>query len=103
MLTTETTDREAEGSSDILSLLVSAVSSEVGQGDVEGSSHAGTNVGGAGGNDTVVGGDSAATVDVVLDGLDGLLESVEDFVEHVALLHAHDAEMVLLTNPDDEL
>jgi len=102
VLTTETSHGETEGLGNGLALGVSAVLGEVGEGDVEGSSHAGTDVGGAGGDDTVVGGDSAATVDVVLNDLDGLFESVEDFVNDGALLHAHDTEMVLLTVPDDE-
>lgn len=103
VLTTETTNGETEWLGHFLGLLVSAVLGEVGEGNVHGSTHAGTNVGWAGGDDTVVWGHGAAAIDVILDDLDGLLESVEDLVEHGALLHAHDAEMVLLTNPDDEL
>merc|ERR1712070_1044345 len=44
VLTAETTDGQAEWLGDLLGLLVSAVLGQVGQGNVHGGAHAGTNV-----------------------------------------------------------
>ena len=65
--------------------------------------HAGADVGGARGDHTELGGIGAATVNELLYHIDGGLEAVKDLIEHGALLHAHDTEMVLLAYPDDEL
>ena len=64
--------------------------------------HAGANVRGARGDYTkliVVG---TAPIDEGFDNVDGCLEAVKDLVENAALLHAHDAEMILFSDPDDE-
>merc|ERR1712127_135042 len=93
---------ETHGLADLDGLGLSAVSAQVGQLDVDGSAHTSAHVRWAGGDHTVVGRHGTATVNLALRELDSSLEAVKDIVEHGAGLHAHDAEVILLTEPDDE-
>mmetsp|Transcript_5003 Transcript_5003/g.9998 ORF Transcript_5003/g.9998 Transcript_5003/m.9998 type:complete len:384 (-) Transcript_5003:175-1326(-) len=103
VLSTGSADGETEGVADLLRLGVSAVRGKVGDLHVNGGTHSGAEVGGARGDVTVIvrGGEFNS-----LNGLDGLehgVEPVEDLVEEEALLHAHDAELILLAEPNDAL
>ena len=73
---------------------------ELGQLDVNGGAHAGSQVGGAGGDVTkmLVVGESSFRLD--LGGGDG--ESLEDLADVGALLHGDDTELILLVHPDKE-
>merc|ERR1719158_1987183 len=102
VLATETTDGEAEGVADGLGLDVGAVRGQLGESDVDGGPHAGTDVGGAGGDDAGPLGLGAAAGDQALDDVDGGLQAVEDVVDEDGLLHGHDPEVILLAAPDDE-
>ena len=93
---------ETHGLANLDGLGLSAILAEVGQLDVNGGAHTSAHVSGAGGDHTVFVRLGAATIDLLLDNIDSSLEAVEDLVEHGAGLHAHDAEMILLTEPDDE-
>jgi len=102
VLATETSDAQVVWLQDGNGLLVTAALGELWDLDVDGCSHTGTHVGWARGDDTKVGGLGASTWDEILDNIDGGLESVEDVVDLEGLLHGHDSEVILFTNPDDE-
>lgn len=99
---TETSDTESVWFQDRNSFFVRAAFGQVGDLDVDGSSHTGTHVGWARGNDTEVLGFSASAWDEILDLVDGSLQSVEDVVDLEGFLHGHDSEVIFFTDPDDE-
>merc|ERR1712142_759286 len=77
-----------------------------GQVDVDGSSHASAQVGGARVNVAELGGNlevlAALGLDGVLDSLDASGEPLEDALDVTSLLHGDDAELILLVDPDQE-
>lgn len=98
VLTVGTTDLNEVLVSDLLELVL--VLLELGEVDVDGSAHAGSEVGGASGD--------VAEVSVVLElgdlldlgGSDG--ETLEDLADVGALLHRDDSELILLVDPHKE-
>merc|ERR1712142_985827 len=86
--------------------LVNALLGVSGQVDVDGSSHASAQVGGARVNVAELGGNlevlAALGLDGVLDSLDASGEPLEDALDVTSLLHGDDAELILLVDPDQE-
>lgn len=70
---------------------------------MHGGAHAGAHIGGAGSYYTIVLTLGAASGDNFFHSVDQLLQVIEHQVQQVAFLHAHDAQMVLLAQPDDVL
>jgi len=101
VLTSQTTNAEAEGLADGLGLGVSAIGSQVGHLDVHRGSHSSAQVGGARGDVSKVLAVGKLAGDVLYD-VASSLEAVENIVQHGSLLHRHDAQVVLLSDPDDE-
>jgi hypothetical protein len=98
MLTVGTTDLDevlvSDGLENLLLLL------KFGEIDVDGSSHAGTEVGGAGRNVTEM-----AVVLELGDGLNlggGDRKALEDLTDVRSLLHRDDSELIFLVDPDQE-
>jgi hypothetical protein len=98
----ETSDTESVWLQDSDSFFVRAAFGQVGDLDVDGSSHTGTHVGWARGDDTEIFGFGASAWDEVLDLVDGGLQSVEYVVDLEGFLHGHDSEVILFADPDDE-
>ena len=69
---------------------------------MKGCSHASTNVSGARSNNTEIFGNGTASINFVLNKINGTLESVKDFIEDSALFHTHDSQVIFFTDPDDE-
>merc|ERR1719210_778292 len=74
--------------------------------DVDGGAHAGSEVGGAGVDVSVLLGESKVLaglgLDGVSDGLDATGETLEDTLDVSALLHGDDSHLILLVDPDQE-
>ena len=100
MLTVGTSDLHVVLVSDLVELGLVGGGAKLGQVDVDGGAHGGTEVSGAGGDVAEVG-----VVSELADGLDVLgsaAESVEDFLDAGTGLHGDDTELVLLVDPDEE-
>jgi hypothetical protein len=102
VFTTETSDTKTVWFQDGDSFFVGATFGQVGDLDVDGSSHTGTHVGWARSDDTEVSGFGASTWDEIFDFVDGGLESVKDVVDFQGFFHGHDSEVIFFTDPDDE-
>eukprot|EP00964_Phaeocystis_antarctica_P019608 scaffold10820_cov54-Phaeocystis_antarctica.AAC.2 len=103
VLTARAAHRQAERARDLLGLGVGAVAREVGDLNVHRGAHARAEVGGARGDVAVL---LVLGKLANLEGLDEVehrLELAEDLVDEGALLHDHDAQVVLLSDPDDLL
>ena len=98
VLTVDTSDLDEVLVSDGVELVL--VVHELGELDVDGGSEGGTEVGGARGDVTemLVLGELA----LLLNGLSGSAESVEDLLDASTLLHGDDSELILLVDPDKE-
>jgi len=85
---------------------VDGVLGPAGEVDVDGGPHAGTEVGGAGVDVTVLGIEAEVLARLLLDGvldtLDTLGEPLEDTLDISTLLHGDDSELILLVDPDKE-
>jgi len=86
--------------------LVNSLLGVAGEVNVDGGSHASTEVGGAGVDVTVLLGQSVVLarlgLDGLLDGLDTAGEAGEDSLDVAALLHGDDTGLVLLIDPEKE-
>jgi hypothetical protein len=99
---TETSDTKTVWFQDGNGFLVGAAFGQVGDLDVDGSSHTGTHVGWARGDHTEIFGFGASAWDEILDFVDGGLESVENVVDFQGFFHGHDSEVIFFADPDDE-
>ena len=102
MLTAQTTHRQTQRLRNRLGLGISAVSSQVGQLDVQRRAHASAKVRRARCHDTVVVGHSKLKTLDAVHNVESALQAVKHLVQDGALLHAHNAQVVLLADPDDE-
>mmetsp|Transcript_2396 Transcript_2396/g.5515 ORF Transcript_2396/g.5515 Transcript_2396/m.5515 type:complete len:207 (+) Transcript_2396:324-944(+) len=102
VLTTNSTHGESKGLAHSLGLGIGAISSEVGDLDVDRSTHTSTKVGRARSDVSVLLGVSELASSL-LNNTTGNTETIKDLVENSSLLHAHNAKVVLLAYPDDEL
>eukprot|EP00047_Mylnosiga_fluctuans_P002393 m.224306 g.224306 ORF g.224306 m.224306 type:complete len:412 (-) comp11077_c0_seq1:31-1266(-) len=102
VLTAQAAHAQAIRLADGLGLGIRATLGEVGQGDVDRSAHARAEIGGARGDDTIVRRHGEGEAGDLLDDAQGGVQAIEDLIEDRALLHAHDAQVVLLADPDDE-
>mmetsp|Transcript_7406 Transcript_7406/g.11754 ORF Transcript_7406/g.11754 Transcript_7406/m.11754 type:complete len:458 (+) Transcript_7406:322-1695(+) len=85
-----------------LGLRVRAVGRQLGQRNVHAGAHACADVRRAAGDHPHLVALGAAALDELLHHVHGRLQPVKDGVQQGALLHAHDAQVVLLADPDDE-
>jgi len=102
MFAASSSNGETKRLADLLGFSFSVVRAELGQLHVNRCAHTSTHICWARGNHAVVGGLSAATINLLLNNIDCSLEAVKDLVKHGAGLHTHDTEMILLTEPNNE-
>lgn len=102
VFTTESSNAQVVWLEDGDSFLVGTTFGQVRDLDVNGSSHTGSHVGWATGDDAEVSRFGASAWDQVFDLVDGGLKSVKDGVDFEGFGHGHDSEVIFFADPDDE-